>query len=277
MARSICISTGPVPEVMRASGTWKSEQFPTTFSMWTQQLLQRQRRMVVSENFGSNDPTENFIDVYMDAVGQLWEQNVFIVPFHVLRRKVLFVVSELKVCETAMLTSLAYMQRLRRCFDENNISVQRIDGRAYELLIVCLLGATKFLYDIPYSNAQWAETSGINKKLLNQLELELLESFKYSLVICGEEIEEIKRDLEQGCAFSCRPPENTYYPQRFGFPCTPSPPVRTGLSSITPQGPYCYYPENVQSVEQLPARPQQYELWSTAGAAQKLCNTNPTL
>eukprot|EP00123_Amoebidium_parasiticum_P015260 comp22859_c0_seq1/m.36064 comp22859_c0_seq1/g.36064 ORF comp22859_c0_seq1/g.36064 comp22859_c0_seq1/m.36064 type:complete len:475 (-) comp22859_c0_seq1:763-2187(-) len=251
-------STLPVSSSKLASGQWQGDQFPTTFSMWTQQLLQRQRKMVASENFGSSDPSDRLLDVYVEVVGQLWGQSIGQAQLNYLRRKVSYVVGELKVCETSLLASLCYMQRLRRCFDESNVPVDRIGGRASDVLIVCLLAATKFLYDIPYSNAQWAETAGVDKLLLNQLELELLASLGYSLEVSCEEISEAKNELERGLAFSCRPAEYASLPQHGVLTPTPSP-IRSLPRTAD------NHRESSPFDAQL-EKGQQYELWSSSGS-----------
>jgi hypothetical protein len=47
-------------------------------------------------------------------------------------------------------------------FDENAIGTENCSA---QLFTVCVMTATKFLIDIPYSNAQWADATQLDRKV----------------------------------------------------------------------------------------------------------------
>ena len=57
----------------------------------------------------------------------------------------------------------------------------------FRLLIACIMVSAKFFDDFYYKNEFYAKIGGISKKDINNLELELLNTFDFSLFIREEE------------------------------------------------------------------------------------------
>eukprot|EP01134_Creolimax_fragrantissima_P002499 CFRG2499T1 len=122
----------------------------------------------------------SLLDFIADQVVKLWEPVYSPSTVDKTRRFVAYVVKEMDVCETALLASLVYMLRLKQKFVEKDLSTQNCSR---QLFVVCLLTATKYLYDIPNTNVQWATASELNLSHINCMELELLDALSFNVSI----------------------------------------------------------------------------------------------
>lgn len=109
------------------------------------------------------------------------------------------VVRALHVCTTALLGSLAYLQRLlEHTHTHTHRAPALAQGDLYEVVIACVMCATKYLYDIPYSNTQWAVSSGVDRSLLNQHERGVLQGLGHSLALDRATLQHLHGDVHQG-------------------------------------------------------------------------------
>jgi hypothetical protein len=86
-------------------------------------------------------------------------------------------------CSTVVfLTALIYMDRLSSKVEINKYTVHR-------LIITTLVIAVKYVEDLHYSNAYYAQVGGITLQELNKYESKILEIFEYELEISQSDIE----------------------------------------------------------------------------------------
>jgi len=86
--------------------------------------------------------------------------------------------------ESCYVMALLLLER----FAHRNPTIKITSNCIHRLLIASVMVATKFLEDIHYNNAMFAQIGGVSTQELNFLEIELLFALKFNLVVSPEEI-----------------------------------------------------------------------------------------
>ncbi|KNC86993.1 hypothetical protein SARC_00886 [Sphaeroforma arctica JP610] len=132
-----------------------------------------------------------------------------------------YMVQELGICETAMLASLVYMVRLSDVFAEKGLSTVNCSK---QLFVACLLTATKYLYDIPQTNASWARVCQLDPSHINSMELELLEALSFHVGVSAREMDGARLYSKRRISAPTRACDNSVYvptTTRREFPVSP--------------------------------------------------------
>eukprot|EP01134_Creolimax_fragrantissima_P005885 CFRG5885T1 len=140
----------------------------------------------------STKPCCYLAPAFVEYTLALWEQECNPMYKTELLKLITKLMKDFDVCESALLVCMVYLQRLKMRFDTCGFNAQQC---SVQNSIVCMMVATKFLYDIPTVNSLWAEVSGIRSADINQMELELLRATNYSLNVSEQEVQLANEEL----------------------------------------------------------------------------------
>jgi len=167
-----------------------------------------------------------------------------------LREFVRQLIVEMQCCANGLAVAVFYMYRLKRRFIEYQIRTSECNR---QLVAVCLMCATKYLYDVPFTNKQWAKVSQLRLADLNRMERELLHALDYNFSVNLPQVQHIAQFLAES-------PVAAFTPTFTACPAFPSP-RRSLLDRFTdvPDS-YCcttdcVYDSPVASPWQLPQAP----------------------
>lgn len=125
------------------------------------------------------------MDMVADFLASLWEPEPTAFHRETLRQIGLDLIEHFHLCDYSLLVAVGYLLRLKLVFDR--VGIQTRDCSA-QLFAVSLLSAVKFLYDVPPTNADWADVSHFDRRRLNQMEFELLEALEFRLFASPVEV-----------------------------------------------------------------------------------------
>ncbi|KNC82493.1 hypothetical protein SARC_05219 [Sphaeroforma arctica JP610] len=147
---------------------------------------------VNSQFLDSTGPCFHLAPAFVEYTLALWEQECSQAYKLDLLNLVTKLMKYFDVCESALIVTMVYLKRLKTRFDECGFNAEKC---SVQISVVCMMVATKFLYDIPTVNSLWAEMSDITTADINQMELELLRATNYSLSSSDVEADDARRTL----------------------------------------------------------------------------------
>lgn len=101
------------------------------------------------------------------------------------------VVPELECCYATVISALVYMQKLEAKFKGSRIDTSAVSCQ--QLYMVCLIIASKFVSDMPFTNQQWAEVAGLTLTHVNELERSALSALDWYLAVDVKDYDDEKR------------------------------------------------------------------------------------
>lgn len=103
---------------------------------------------------------------------------------------------------SAFMAAFYYLQKVST---GPNATIRVTSCTIHRLLIAAVLLATKFIDDLHYSNAHFAKVGGLNVKVLNMLEMELLKHLDFRLHISAEEFTAFEARVVDSTFDTCDP------------------------------------------------------------------------
>jgi hypothetical protein len=67
------------------------------------------------------------------------------------------------------------------------------DVSCQQLFMICMMIASKFVSDMPFTNQQWAESSGLSLQHVNHLERSTINALEFALNVQPERFYEFRR------------------------------------------------------------------------------------
>lgn len=98
-----------------------------------------------------------------------------------LSRHIQYLMIELECCYATMVVAVVYMSRLHEQFGKAGLDTETLSCQ--QLFTVCMMVASKYVSDMPFSNQQWAQSAGYTLAHINHLERTTLNVLNFELSV----------------------------------------------------------------------------------------------